>query len=166
MSRQVKCGVLSFTETPEAPQTRTSQEIWRPLEHRGVCGIKRCQSAIETLRSLHTSCGRRCVPVAVRLVVIRTRPKRSKPYRYFLVFTTDLKLEIPQIVEYYQHRWQIETAFRDLKQVFGFSRAYRVKSRKSINRFVQLSFSAASLTKLIFSMPHTNTETDKSSGGL
>ena len=92
-------------------------------------------------------------PVAVRLVVIRTRPKPSKPYRYFLVFTTDLKLEIPQIVEYYQHRWQIETAFRDLKQEFGFS-AYRVKSRKSINRFVQLSFTAATFTKLIFSMPH------------
>ena len=81
-------------------------------------------------------------PVAVRLVVIRTRPKRSKPYRYFLVFTTDLTLQIPKIVEYYRHR-----------QEFGFS-AYRVKSRKSINRFVQLSFSAASLTKLIFSMPH------------
>ena len=91
-------------------------------------------------------------PVAVRLVVIRTRPKRSKPYRYFLVFTTDLTLEIPQIVEYYQHRWQIETAFRDLKQEFGFS-GYRVKSRKSINRFVQLSFIAASLTKLIFALP-------------
>jgi len=29
-----------------------------------------------------------------------------------------------------------------------------VKSRKSINRFVQLSFIAASLTKLIFSLPH------------
>ena len=94
-------------------------------------------------------------PVAVRLVVIRTRPKPSKPYRYFLVFTTDLTLEIPQIVEYYQQRWKpIETAFRDLKQEFGFS-GYRVKSRKSINRFVQLSFVAASLTKLIFSMPHS-----------
>ena len=91
-------------------------------------------------------------PADVRLVVIHTRPKRWKPYRYFLVFTTDLTLEIPKIVEYYQHRWQIETAFRDLKQEFGFS-AYRVKSRKSINRFVQLSFIAASLTKLIFALP-------------
>ena len=91
-------------------------------------------------------------PVDVRLVVIRTRPKRSKPYRYFCVFTTDVALEIPKIVEYYRHRWQIETAFRDAKQHFGFD-AYRVKSRKSINRFVQLSFVAASLTKLIFSIP-------------
>ena len=89
----------------------------------------------------------------VRLLVIRTRPKPSKPYRYFLVFTTDLTLEIPKILEYYQQRWQIETAFRDLKQEFGFS-GYRVRSRKSINRFGQLSFIAASLTKLIFSMPH------------
>ena len=88
-------------------------------------------------------------PTPVRLVVIRRRPKPSKPYRYFLVFTTDLTLEIQQIIEYYQHRWHIETAFRDLKQEFGFS-GYRVKSRKSINRFVQLSFIAASLTKLVF----------------
>ena len=88
----------------------------------------------------------------VRLVVIRNRPKASKPYRYFCVFTTDLTLEIPKIIEYYQQRWQIETAFRDVKQHFGFD-AYRTKSRKSINRFVQLSFVAASLTKLIFSRP-------------
>ena len=91
-------------------------------------------------------------PTDVRLLVIRRHPKPSKPYRYFLVFTTDLTLEIPQILQYYQHRWQIETAFRDAKQHFGFS-GYQVKSRKSINRFVQLSCIAASLTKLIFSMP-------------
>ena len=87
----------------------------------------------------------------VRLVVIRNRPQMSKPYRYFCVWTTDLTLEIPQIVTYYRKRWQIETAFREVsKQHFGFD-GYRVKSRKSINRFVQLSFVAASLTKLIFS---------------
>ena len=96
-------------------------------------------------------------PVDVRLAVIRTRPKPSKPYRYFCVFTTDLTLEIPQILEYYRHRWQIETAFRDAKQHFGFN-AYQVRSRKSINRFVQLSFIAASLTKLIFSTPQPTDE--------
>ena len=85
----------------------------------------------------------------VRLVVIRSRPKVSKPYRYFCVFTTDLTLEIPKIVAYYRQRWQIETAFRDTKQHFGFD-TYRLKSRKSINRFVQLSFLAANLTKLVF----------------
>ena len=94
---------------------------------------------------------KRC-PTEGRLLVIRRRPKPSKPYRYFLVFTTDLTLEIPKILQYYQQRWLIETAFRDAKQHFGFS-GYHVKSRKSINRFVQLSFIAASLTKLIFSLP-------------
>ena len=89
----------------------------------------------------------------VRLVVIRNRPKVSKSYRYFCVFTTDLTLEIPKIIEYYQQRWQIETAFRDAKQHFGFD-AYRSKSRKSINRFVQLSFVAASLRKLLFTTPN------------
>ncbi len=94
----------------------------------------------------------------VRLVIIRKRRKASKPYQYFCVFTIDLTLEIPQIVEYYRQRWQIETAFRDAKQHFGFD-AYRLKSRKSINRFVQLSFVAASLTKLIFTMPNTTQKT-------
>lgn len=89
----------------------------------------------------------------VRLVVIRNPRKASKPYRYFCVFTTDVTLEISEIIEYYQQRWQIETAFRDAKQHFGFD-AYRSKSRKSINRFVQLSFVAASLTKLIFITPN------------
>ena len=63
-----------------------------------------------------------------------------------------MTLEIPQIVEDYRQRWQIETAFRDVKQHFGFD-AYRLKSRKSINRFVQLSFVAASRTKLLFTKP-------------
>ncbi len=90
----------------------------------------------------------------IRLVVIRSRPKVSKPYRYFCVFTTDLTLEIPKIVESYRRRWHIETTFRDAKAHFGFD-AYRVKSRKSINRLVQLSFVAASLTKLLFTTPAT-----------
>ncbi|MCY3741674.1 MAG: transposase [Candidatus Poribacteria bacterium] len=64
-----------------------------------------------------------------------------------------MTLEIPQIVEYYRQRWHLETAFRDAKQHFGFD-AYRTKSRKSINRFVQLSFVAASLTKLLFTTPN------------
>ena len=42
----------------------------------------------------------------IRLVVIRTRPKGGKPYRYFCVFTTDLTLEISQIIVYYRQRWQ------------------------------------------------------------
>ena len=79
-------------------------------------------------------------------------PTEVNLVRYFCVFTTDVTLEAPKIVEYYRQRWQIETAFRDAKQHFGFD-TYRAKSRRSINRFVQLSFVAASLTQLIFWIP-------------
>ena len=85
----------------------------------------------------------------IRLVVRRTCAKASQPYRYFCVFTTDLTLEISQMIDYYRQRWQIETAFRDAKQHFGFD-IYPVKSRQSINGKVQLSFVAASVTKLVF----------------
>ncbi len=93
-------------------------------------------------------------PTEVRLVVMRTRPKKSKPFRYFCVYTTDLTLDLCQIVRYYRQRWLIETAFRDAKQHFGFDK-YRVKSRKSINRLVQLSFVASCITQLLFNTTST-----------
>ena len=103
---------------------------------------KRCSVASKVVRT-------KMCPTQVRLVVMRTRPKKSKPFRYFCVYTTDLTLDLCQIVRYYRQRWLIETAFRDAKQHFGFDK-YRVKSRKSINRLVQLSFVATCITQLIF----------------
>ena len=95
-------------------------------------------------------------PLPVRLVVMRTRLQKTKAFRYFCVYTTDLTLDVCQIVRYYWQRWLIETAFRDVKQHFGFD-AYQVKSKKSINRWVQLSFVASGtlserscLTQLVF----------------
>ena len=92
-------------------------------------------------------------PTPVRLVVIRTRPPKTKAFQYFCVFTTDLTLDVCQIVRYYRQRWWIETAFRDVKQNFGFD-AYRVKTHKSINRLVQLSFVASCITQWLFSTPN------------
>ena len=97
-------------------------------------------------------------PVDVRLVVIRTRPKKSKPYQYFCLFTSDGQLPVADVIRHYKNRWQVETAFRDVKQNFGFD-TYQLRNRKSLNRFAQLSFVAASLTQLIF----TNTATDTAS---
>ena len=151
MSCAVNCGVLSFTETSATSPARASEKYGvrlniRRLRYKEMSILKKTyQVASEIVRTKMCS-------VAVRLVVIRTRPTPSKPYRYFYVFTTDVTLEVAKIVEYYRQRWQIETAFRDAKQHFSFD-AYRVKSRKSINRFVQLSFVAASLTQLIFLSP-------------
>ena len=102
--------------------------------------------AIASVEALTKMC-----PQPVRLVVIRTRPKKAKSFRYFCVYTTDLTLELSQIVRYYQQRWTIETAFRDVKQHFGFDQ-YRVKSKKSISRWVQLSFVAVCLTQLVFTI--------------
>ena len=102
--------------------------------------------AIASVEALTKMC-----PQPVRLVVIRTRPKKAKSFRYFCVYTTDLNLELSQIVRYYQQRWTIETAFRDVKQHFGFDQ-YRVKSKKSISRWVQLSFVAVCLPQLVFTI--------------
>ena len=91
-------------------------------------------------------------PQLVRLVVKRTKPEKSKTYRYFMVYTTDLQLPVEDILRYYRLRWEQETAFRDTKQNFGFDE-YQVSSHLSISRFVQLSFVATSITQLLFDNP-------------
>ena len=96
-------------------------------------------------------------PVDVRIVVIRKRPKPSQPYRYFSVFTSDGQLPIEAVIRHYRHRWQIETAFRDLKENFGFD-TYQLRNPQSLNKFVQLSFLAATLTQLAFRQPETHTD--------
>ncbi|RKU15601.1 hypothetical protein C6501_06820 [Candidatus Poribacteria bacterium] len=88
-------------------------------------------------------------PQVVRLIVSRTRPKKSQPYKYFCLFTSDLRLPVAEAIRHYRNRWQIETAFRDVKQNFGFG-TYQLQKRESLNRHVQLSFIAAVLTQLSF----------------
>ena len=63
------------------------------------------------------------------------------------------------MIQHYRNRWQIETAFRDVKQNFGFD-TYQLRKRKSLNRFAQLSFVAATLTQLIFTNTTTNTASE------
>ena len=78
-------------------------------------------------------------PADVRLVVIRTRPKKSKPYRYFCVFTSDLERTVDEVIRHYRNRWQIETTFRDVKQNFGFD-TYQLRNRKSLKPVCSTQF--------------------------
>ena len=124
---------VSKPAKPGRPKTYGKRLEWRRLRYSPVAiDTKRYSIASRVVRT-------KMCPKPVRLVVMRTRPQKAKPFRYFCVFTTDLTLDVEQIVRYYQQRWWIETAFRDVKQNFGFD-AYRVKSHQSINRFVQPQF--------------------------
>jgi len=116
----------------------------------------------QTVSVAHAIVRTRMCPQVVRLVVKRTKPKKSKPYRYFMVYTTDLSLPVETILRYYRLRWEQETAFRDTKQSFGFDE-YQVGSYISISRFVQLSFVAASVMQLLFahSQPMMNLDVDQ-----
>ena len=162
LGHHLLCRAKSNAVFYHIPTPAKSRQRGRPKKYGDRLNIHRLRYKVVSILGKDAQVASKVVrtkmcPADVRRVVIRTRPKRSKPYRYFCVFTTDLTLEIPTIVEYYRQRWQMETAFRDAKQHFGF-RGYQVKSRKSINRFVQLSFLAASLTKLIFFKLETTEE--------
>ena len=113
----------------------------------------------KTFEVAHQIVRTKMCPEEVRLVVIRTKPKKSKPYRYFLVYTTDLNLSVKTIVYYYNLRWKIETGFRDCKESFGFDH-YQVKSKIAIQRSVLLSFVSASLTQLMILPQFHNEQTN------
>ena len=142
--RSFICYLRSASDpNPDAQRHTVNASIF------GICGIKLLILTTNGVQSHLRSFRTKMCPTQVRLVVMRTRHEKSKPFRYFCVYTTDLTLDLCQIVRYYRKRWLIETAFRDAKQHFGFDK-YRVKSRKSINRLVQLSFVATCITQLIF----------------
>lgn len=98
-------------------------------------------------------------PQLVRLVVRRTIESKAekvkadgtKLYKYFMAYTTDMSLPVETIIRYYGLRWELETAFRDTKENFGFD-DYQVRSDKSIGRFVQLSFVATSIMQLMYTL--------------
>ena len=102
----------------------------------------------------------RVCPQKIHLVVVRTRPKKSKPYRYFLVYTTDLTLSVETIILHYKRRWTFETGMHDSKESFGFDH-YQVRSETAIQRSVSLAFVSASLTQLLalpqFQQTHSET---------
>lgn len=66
----------------------------------------------------------------------------------FLLFTTDRSLTNEQMVEYYAARFQIEIAFRELKQDVG-AFNYRLHAKASFGRYLQLAFVAYALLKYL-----------------
>ena len=101
----------------------------------------------------------RMCPGDVRLIIGRTQKKGSKTYQYFRLFTSDLDRPKEELIQHYRNRWQIETAFRDAKQHFGFD-TYQLRNRQGLHRFAQLSFVATSLTQLAFTQTTTQEEQD------
>jgi hypothetical protein len=85
----------------------------------------------------YTVCGIRLL----RVVIVRC-VKGKLPFR--VIFTTDPSLSPVQIIEGYNHRWNIEVCFRELKQDMGFadSSARKAEAVERTAPFVALAYSA------------------------
>lgn len=66
----------------------------------------------------------------------------------FLLFTNDLSLSEVEMIEHYAGRFQIEIAFRELKQELGCFN-YRLRSLTGIMRYVHLAFVGYALVKYL-----------------
>ena len=75
---------------PGRPKTYGKRIHLRHLRYKAIdIDNKRCSVASKVVRT-------KMCPTQVRLVVMRTRHKKSKPFRYFCVYTTDLTLDLCQ----------------------------------------------------------------------
>lgn len=148
-----------FYHIPKAPKPR---KPGRPCLYKDRVHISKLKSENivvdgETLSVTEKVVRTKMCPVAVKLIVLRSREKPSKPYKYFLLFCSDTARTKDELIRHYKNRWQIETAFRDAKQNFGFG-TYQLRNRLGLNRFAQLSFVATCLTQLAWTETTTQTE--------
>lgn len=84
----------------------------------------------------------------INVVIIRCFHKKSKKTGFVLLFSTDLKLDGKNIVDYYSLRFQIEFNFRDAKQYFGLS-DFKSTKPKQINNAVGLAFFMVNLSAIL-----------------
>ena len=71
-----------------------------------------------------------------RLVI--SKQKDDAEPKYYI--STDTELTAKEILSIYEDRWDIETAHREANQKLGF-KDYQLRSKRSIERFMQLVFS-------------------------
>ena len=72
----------------------------------------------------------------VKLVI--SKRKNDKDPKYYI--STNTNLTDAEILSIYEDRWNIETAHREANQKLGF-KDYQLRSKKAIERFIQLVFS-------------------------
>ena len=86
-------------------------------------------------------------PVEIKWVVVRYKVKGGK-YKTICLISTDLHIDVTQMIENYVNRWNIETTFSELREYLGFEKQ-RKWSDKSINRMVPCLFGVYSLVVII-----------------
>jgi hypothetical protein len=72
----------------------------------------------------------------VKLVI--SKQKEDTTAKYYIC--TDANLDDAEVLSIYEDRWNIETAHREANQKLGF-KDYQLRSKKAIERFIQLVFS-------------------------
>ena len=72
----------------------------------------------------------------VKLVISKTADGKSTKY----IISTQIEDTTEQILSTYGDRWNLETAHREANQKLGFKQ-YQMRSKKAIERFIQVAFS-------------------------
>ena len=136
-----------------------------PEPHKGQAGRPRKYGArlgnagtlAETMRqhadtyAVHVYGARRDVVAAERIVMLKTLRCRVRivwVYRktqWVALMTTDLRLSIEHIVEYYAARWKIEAGFREIKQEIG-STDTQTRNPDAVTNHLHFCMAATTIT--------------------
>jgi len=91
------------------------------------------------------------VQASTRVVMLKTLHTQVRVvwvYRktqWIALFTTDLTLAIPQIIEYYGARWKIEAGFREIKQEIG-SAQTQTRNPNAVTNHLHFCMMATTIT--------------------
>lgn len=100
------------------------------------------------VETYHLSCYHQDYPNLLNVVVlVKTHLKTGKG-GHVVLFSTDLVLTAPQLVDYYSLRFQIEFNFRDAKQYWGLEDFMNV-SQQAVTNAVNLAFFMVNLSQIL-----------------
>ncbi len=88
-----------------------------------------------------------CPKHLFNILTIRATHKDGKR-TYAPLFSNDLTMTALQIEPYYQHRFQIEFNFRDVKQLFGLTKIKNYHQMQ-LNNMFSMTFSALLFAKIL-----------------
>ncbi len=90
------------------------------------------------------------IPVSLIMVCLWTRSDPNGPLkrRVMILFTNRTDLGAKEIADVYLQRWNIETFFRDVKQILSFEECHAV-SKEHITAYVTLVFLAETILRLL-----------------
>jgi putative transposase len=144
-------AALYFPYVDPQPRRGPTPRYGDKLDYKALPEHGRCSSVTEgrfVIDTYQMTVWHKDFPDPLNVVVLVKTDTRSHKASHVVLFSTDLSLSAPQIVDYYSLRFQIEFNFRDAKQYWGLEDFMNV-SDVAVANAVNLAFLMVNLSAVL-----------------